>query len=161
MGYLKPYQTSYLKLYNEGYRRNRVYKIYPDGETGFDVYCDMKTDGGGWTVSRFYAHLIKKILIEFKHCFEYSIYQEGSCNIIKPYDCKEWYNKGYRRNRVYKIYPDGKTGFDVYCDMKTDGGGWTVIQRRFNGKTDFYRTWKEYKHGFGKRSEEYWLGKLL
>ncbi|KAJ8311537.1 hypothetical protein KUTeg_010892 [Tegillarca granosa] len=33
-----------------------------------------------------------------------------------------------------------------------------IIQRRFNGKTDFYRTWEEYKHGFGKRSEEYWLG---
>ncbi|KAJ8311611.1 hypothetical protein KUTeg_010966 [Tegillarca granosa] len=42
--------------------------------------------------------------------------------------------------------------------MKTDGGGWTVIQRRFNGNTDFYRTREEYKHGFGKRSEEYWLG---
>ncbi|KAJ8307936.1 hypothetical protein KUTeg_014513 [Tegillarca granosa] len=50
----------------------------------------------------------------------------GSCNVIKPSDCEDWYNEGYRRNRVYKIYPDGKTGFDVYCDMKTDGGGLTV-----------------------------------
>ncbi|KAJ8311571.1 hypothetical protein KUTeg_010926 [Tegillarca granosa] len=87
------------------------------------------------------------------------IFKGGSCNAIKPIDCKDLYNKGFRDNKVYKIYPDGKTGFDVYCDMKTDGGGWTVIQRRFNGKTDFYRTWNEYKHGFGNRAEEYWLDK--
>ncbi|KAJ8311714.1 hypothetical protein KUTeg_011069 [Tegillarca granosa] len=65
---------------------------------------------------------------------------KGTCDVIKPSDCEDWYNEGYRKNRVYKIYPDGKTGFDVFCDMKTDEGGWTVIQRRFNGKTDFYRT---------------------
>ncbi|KAJ8321441.1 hypothetical protein KUTeg_001008 [Tegillarca granosa] len=42
--------------------------------------------------------------------------------------------------------------------MKTDGGGWIVIQKRFNGATNFYRTWQEYKQGFGNKTKEYWLG---
>lgn len=28
---------------------------------------------------------------------------------------------------VYSIYPDGVNGFMVYCDMVTDGGGWTRV----------------------------------
>ncbi|VDI74085.1 Hypothetical predicted protein [Mytilus galloprovincialis] len=42
--------------------------------------------------------------------------------------------------------------------MHTDGGYWTVFQRRLNGKTGFYRGWNEYKNGFGDPSAEYWLG---
>ena len=30
-------------------------------------------------------------------------------------------------------------------------GAWTVIQRRFNGKENFNRTWDEYRDGFGER----------
>lgn len=52
--------------------------------------------------------------------------------------------------------------FQVMCDMKTDGGGWTVIQRR--GKKErikdnlFEKTDKEYKEGFGEAARSYWLG---
>lgn len=30
-----------------------------------------------------------------------------------------------------------------------------------NGKVDFYRTWNEYRAGFGNLSEEFWLGTFV
>ena len=46
----------------------------------------------------------------------------------------------------------------VWCDMDTDGGGWTVFLKRIDGSVDFYQDLATYTEGFGDVNGEYWLG---
>ncbi|CAG2212892.1 Tenascin-R,Ryncolin-2,Ficolin-3,Ficolin-1-A,Fibrinogen C domain-containing protein 1,Tenascin-X,Ficolin-2,Ficolin-1,Fibrinogen-like protein A,Microfibril-associated glycoprotein 4,Ryncolin-3,Ryncolin-4 [Mytilus edulis] len=60
---------------------------------------------------------------------------------------------------IYRIFPDGiPGGVLVYCDMKTTGEKWTVLQRRIDNSEDFYRTWPEYSEGFGNLLGNFYLG---
>ncbi|XP_069173761.1 fibrinogen C domain-containing protein 1 isoform X1 [Procambarus clarkii] len=77
----------------------------------------------------------------------------------EPEDCWKLMNQGKNKSGVYRIRPSYATApFFVYCDMETDGGGWTVIQRREDGSVDFLREWADYKYGFGNLAGEFWLG---
>uniref|UniRef100_A0A3Q4MGL6 Angiopoietin-like 5 n=1 Tax=Neolamprologus brichardi TaxID=32507 RepID=A0A3Q4MGL6_NEOBR len=61
---------------------------------------------------------------------------------------------------IYIVHPentDSSFELQVFCEMDYMGGGWTVMQRRSDGLTDFKRSWDGYVDGFGHLAE-HWLG---
>ncbi|XP_028390920.1 fibrinogen C domain-containing protein 1-like isoform X2 [Dendronephthya gigantea] len=72
--------------------------------------------------------------------------------------CATLFKSGERKDGVYTINPDNLGAFQVRCDMTSDGGGWTVFQRRVSGSVDFYRNWQNYSDGFGDLTGNLWLG---
>ncbi|XP_035664903.1 fibrinogen-like protein A [Branchiostoma floridae] len=79
------------------------------------------------------------------------------------HDCSEIHTAmalfGDVSSGVHDIKPVGLSNpISVYCDQTTDGGGWTVLQRRFDGYIDFNRGYWAFVHGFGPTNGEYWLG---
>ncbi|KAL1476989.1 hypothetical protein MTO96_017858 [Rhipicephalus appendiculatus] len=82
---------------------------------------------------------------------------------MRPRHCADHLQVGQTTSGLYNIFVGKEDGAGkvVYCDMDTDGGGWTVIQRRGqfgNSVYYFYRNWTEYANGFGDPAKEYWLG---
>lgn len=75
-----------------------------------------------------------------------------------PRNCKELLTRGHFLSGWHTIYLPDCQPLTVLCDMDTDGGGWTVFQRRVDGSVDFYRDWATYKRGFGSQLGEFWLG---
>ncbi|KAE8583398.1 hypothetical protein XENTR_v10020501 [Xenopus tropicalis] len=73
-------------------------------------------------------------------------------------NCKELLDQGEILTDWYTIYPENTQPMKVLCDMHTDGGGWIVFQRRWDGSVNFNRDWNSYKTGFGNRLNEFWLG---
>ncbi|GFU42282.1 techylectin-like protein, partial [Nephila pilipes] len=84
--------------------------------------------------------------------------------IVKPVDCEEVLRSGQKKSGVYTIWPRSRViedqPLEVFCDMDTDGGGWTVLQRRGNfsrSENYFYKDWASYKKGFGDNEKDFWL----
>ncbi|XP_075542591.1 techylectin-5A-like isoform X1 [Dermacentor variabilis] len=82
---------------------------------------------------------------------------------MRPRHCADLLRAGQTTSGLYDIFigKNDVKGKVVYCDMDTDGGGWTVIQRRgqFGNRVYyFYRNWKEYAAGFGDPAKEFWFG---
>uniref|UniRef100_A0A8C1K6V8 Tenascin XB n=1 Tax=Cyprinus carpio TaxID=7962 RepID=A0A8C1K6V8_CYPCA len=84
----------------------------------------------------------------------------GNLRFPFPTDCSQEKKNGALESGIVEVFPQGREGkpLMVYCDMETDGGGWTVFQRRKDGKMNFFRSWHEYSNGFGALDGEFWLG---
>nr|XP_013812136.1 PREDICTED: fibrinogen-like protein 1-like protein [Apteryx mantelli mantelli] len=74
-----------------------------------------------------------------------------------PADCSHLHSSS--PSGVYVIQPAGAPPRVVWCDMDTEGKGWTVIQRNtYNTEITWKETWTTYKYGFGNVRADYWLG---
>lgn len=83
--------------------------------------------------------------------------------LLRPTDCADHLLLGHTSSGVYEIFPFKcrcSEPVKVWCDMETEGGGWTVFFARDNGTNRelFNRTWYEHQGGFGNASTEYFMG---
>nr|XP_009508056.1 PREDICTED: LOW QUALITY PROTEIN: fibrinogen-like protein A [Phalacrocorax carbo] len=60
---------------------------------------------------------------------------------------------------VSAIQPAGSPPRVVWCDMDTEGKGWTVVQRNtYTTEITWKESWTTYKYGFGNVRGDHWLG---
>ena len=72
-----------------------------------------------------HIHLISLLILVI--IFKLACGCNQCCQSFGPVDCQEWYELGHTKSGVYHVTPCGTHfGYDVYCDMETDGGGWLV-----------------------------------
>ncbi|XP_052717399.1 angiopoietin-4-like isoform X1 [Crassostrea angulata] len=113
-------------------------------------------------LNRSSIEMLHQILLAMRnpHHLKVTTTYKNDSNTITGSDCADIlkkYPKTRGKDGVYNITVLLNKTKSVYCDMTTDNGGWTVIQRRINGSVNFYRNWKEYKNGFGYADHEYWI----
>uniref|UniRef100_A0A182QMZ3 Fibrinogen C-terminal domain-containing protein n=1 Tax=Anopheles farauti TaxID=69004 RepID=A0A182QMZ3_9DIPT len=59
---------------------------------------------------------------------------------------------------LYRIWDGNAASTQYYCQTELYGGGWTMIQRRTSARTNFTRSYQEYKDGFGHPEQDFWIG---
>uniref|UniRef100_A0A8C9SJB4 Fibrinogen C-terminal domain-containing protein n=1 Tax=Scleropages formosus TaxID=113540 RepID=A0A8C9SJB4_SCLFO len=88
------------------------------------------------------------------HCVVHPPYPTGPW-----WDCQHVLDSGGHTSGIYLLRPRNTNHLlQAWCEQDRAQGGWTVIQRRLDGSVNFFRTWEQYKQGFGNLNGEYWLG---
>ena len=60
---------------------------------------------------------------------------------------------------VYKLNKGTFNSADVYCDMNTTTGGWTVIQRnKKDSLVNFNKNWIDYEKGLESSTQNFGMG---
>jgi len=74
---------------------------------------------------------------------------DRACAKLKtPTTCREVQSMGVgTASGVYKVYPPGVAPFDVYCDLTTGPGGWTLIGKIGTGSRVFPRPYEKMSDG--------------
>ena len=126
------------------------------------------TDCAAFCIDRDHVWLSASLHHATCHCHgrQFDILTNGTYNAMSSYlilnftyqltNCYEIYKCFSEGNGVYNILDLTFQALPVYCDMNK--GGWTIVQRRYDGSVAFDRTFAEYQAGFGDVTGEYWLG---
>ncbi|CAL4060494.1 unnamed protein product, partial [Meganyctiphanes norvegica] len=88
------------------------------------------------------------------------------CQTPPSRNCADLYSKGCKSSESAEIFPYSRSpgqSVTVLCDHVSDGGQWTIIQRRqdVEPREDFDHSWEEYVEGFGDLDGELWVGLKL
>ncbi|XP_022092628.1 uncharacterized protein LOC110980335 [Acanthaster planci] len=94
-------------------------------------------------------------------------YQVSEADPVLTYElpsllnCQLLMEEGYSITGVYRtVVPSfvDDQPVELYCDMATEPGGWTVVFRLQDNSVNFTRPLEDYNEGFGDLTGEFWLG---